>query len=167
MVSMLRDVVDRGTGHAARTLGVEGAVGGKTGTTDAYRDAWFVGFSSTVVAGVWVGFDQPASIGQDAYAARVALPIWADFMKRTIATRPASEFAMPSGISTQELCSLSYQRAVDGCPKYVEYFKQGDAEPSALCQMHEGSLSQRAERVVGGFLRSLGGRLAGIFGRGK
>lgn len=163
MVSMLRDVVDRGTGHAARTLGVEGAVGGKTGTTDAYRDAWFVGFSSTVVAGVWVGFDQPASIGRDAYAARVALPIWADFMKRTMATRPASEFAMPSGISTQKLCSLSYQRAVDGCPKYVEYFKQGDAEPSALCQMHEGSLSQRA----GGFLRALGGRLAGLFGRRK
>jgi penicillin-binding protein 1A len=165
MVSMLRDVVDRGTGRAARTLGVEGAVGGKTGTTDAYRDAWFVGFSSTVVAGVWVGFDQPASIGHDAYAARVALPIWADFMKRTVAARPPSEFAMPSGISTQELCSLSYQRAVNGCPKYVEYFKQGDDEPTALCRMHEGSLSQRAERVVGGFLRSLGGRIAGIFGR--
>lgn len=57
MVTMLRDVVDRGTGSAARRLGVRGPVGGKTGTTNDYRDAWFVGFSSSVVAGVWVGFD--------------------------------------------------------------------------------------------------------------
>jgi membrane peptidoglycan carboxypeptidase len=62
MTSMLRDVVDRGTGSVARAAGLRGAVGGKTGTTDAYRDAWFVGFSTSVVAGVWVGFDQPAPI---------------------------------------------------------------------------------------------------------
>jgi 1A family penicillin-binding protein len=165
LVSMLRDVVDRGTGSAARALGVEGAVAGKTGTTDEYRDAWFVGFSSTVVAGVWVGFDQPAPIGENAYAARVALPIWADFMKRALAARPPSEFAVPASLSMEELCSLTYQRAVDGCPKYVEYFKDGDSRPSGLCTIHDGSLSQRAERVVGGFLRSLGGRLASIFGR--
>ena len=59
MITMLRDVVDLGTGSAARRLGVRGPVGGKTGTTNDYRDAWFVGFSSSVVAGVWVGFDQP------------------------------------------------------------------------------------------------------------
>ena len=83
MTSMLREVVESGTAASARSLGVAGAVGGKTGTTDDYRDAWFVGFSSSVVVGVWVGRDQPTSIGRDAYAARVALPIWADFMKRT------------------------------------------------------------------------------------
>ena len=83
MVTMLRDVIDHGTGSPARALGVRGPVGGKTGTTDKYRDAWFVGFSSSVVVGVWVGFDQPAPIGTDAYGARIALPIWADFMKRS------------------------------------------------------------------------------------
>src|SRR5262249_40614572 len=82
MVSLLLDVVDRRTTSPARALGVRGQVGGKTGTTDGYRDAWFVGFSSSVVAGVWVGFDQPTTIGRNAYAARVALPIWADFMNR-------------------------------------------------------------------------------------
>jgi penicillin-binding protein 1A len=77
MVSMLSDVVDHGTGAPVRRLGVRFPVGGKTGTTDEYKDAWFVGFSSSIVAGVWVGFDQPETIGKDAYGARYALPIWA------------------------------------------------------------------------------------------
>ena len=83
MVSMLADVVDVGTGAAVRSLGVRFPVAGKTGTTDDFKDAWFVGFSSTLVAGVWVGFDKPASIGADGYGARYALPIWADFMSKT------------------------------------------------------------------------------------
>jgi penicillin-binding protein 1A len=164
MVSMLRDVIDRGTGHTARSLGVRGPVGGKTGTTDDYHDAWFVGFSSNLVAGVWVGFDQPAPIGQEAYAARVALPIWSEFMTRAARERPPPEFAVPAGLETRELCSVSYLRPVDGCPKYVEYFKSSDRVPSDICRVHEGSFAQDAQRVVGGFLRSLGGRLRGIFG---
>src|SRR5439155_26523528 len=92
MTSMLRDVIERGTGAPVRAFGVRGAVGGKTGTTDDYHDAWFVGFSTSVVAGVWVGFDQPASIGREAYGARVALPIWAEFMKRVAPTLPPGEF---------------------------------------------------------------------------
>ena len=111
MTSMLRDVIERGTGASARTLGVRGPVAGKTGTTDDYHDAWFVGYSTSVVVGVWVGFDQPASIGREAYGARVALPIWADFMKRTARQLPASEFAVPPGIHAEELCSVSYLRA--------------------------------------------------------
>src|SRR5262249_35494061 len=89
MTSMLRDVIERGTGTPARALGVRGPVAGKTGTTDDYRDAWFVGYSSSVVAGVWVGFDQPASIGRDAYGARVALPIWAEVSNRSSRQLPA------------------------------------------------------------------------------
>src|SRR5206468_2050265 len=125
MVTMLRDVVDRGTGSPARALGVRGQVGGKTGTTDDYHDAWFVGFSTSVVAGVWVGFDQPAPIGREAYGARAALPIWADFMKRAAKRRPMSDFQMPAGLRAEELCSVSYLRPVEGCPVYREYFKAG------------------------------------------
>jgi membrane carboxypeptidase/penicillin-binding protein len=165
LVSMLRDVVERGTGTAARSLGVRGPIGGKTGTTDDYHDAWFVGFSSSVVAAVWVGFDQPAPIGREAYAARVAVPIWADFMKRTSRLLPANEFGMPNGIHTEDLCSVSYLRPVDGCPIYTEYFKDGDQVPSALCPIHQGTLRQRATRVVEGLLHSLGSKLAGIFRR--
>jgi membrane carboxypeptidase/penicillin-binding protein len=163
MVSMLRDVIDRGTGSAARTLGVKGPVGGKTGTTNSYRDAWFVGFSSSVVAGVWVGFDKPATIGEEAYAARVALPIWADFMKRTASRLPVREFTVPDTLEGQEMCSVSYLKPVEGCPTYIEYFKEEDDPPSGLCTVHPGSLKQRAVRAVQGLFRSLGGRIADIF----
>src|SRR5207244_339435 len=138
-------------------------VGGKTGTTDNYHDAWFVGFSKRVVVGVWVGYDQPAPIGPDAYGARVALPIWADFMKRTSQLLPAGEFDIPGGLKGEELCSVSYMRPVEGCPTYIEYFKDGDRIPSQLCTVHRGSLKERAARVVGGFFRSLGSKIAGIF----
>jgi len=165
MVTLLRDVVDRGTGTAARTLGVRGPIGGKTGTTDQYHDAWFVGFSKSVVAGVWVGFDQPAPIGRDAYASRIAVPIWADFMKRTARVLPASEFDMPRDLREVELCSVSYLKPVEGCPVYTEYFNDGDSIPSQLCPIHRGNLKQRATRAVLGFIRSLGSAISGVFRR--
>jgi membrane carboxypeptidase/penicillin-binding protein len=163
MVTMLRDVIDRGTASPARALGVRGPVGGKTGTTDDYRDAWFVGFSTSVVVGVWVGFDQPASIGRDAYGARIALPIWAEFMKGTAQLLPAAEFPVPAGVRGEQLCSISYARPVADCPVYTEYFKDGDSVPSALCPIHRGTFKERTARAVGGFFRALGGKIAGIF----
>jgi penicillin-binding protein 1A len=163
MVTMLRDAIERGTGASARALGVRGPIAGKTGTTDGYRDAWFVGFSSSVVVGVWVGLDQPASIGREAYGARIALPIWADFMKRAAAVRPPAQFAVPDGLDAVELCNVSYLRPVDDCPVYTEYFKDGDAVPTQLCPIHRGTLKQRAARAVDGLLRSLGRKIGQIF----
>jgi len=163
--SMLRDVVERGTGAPVRALGVRGPIGGKTGTTNDYHDAWFVGFSTTVVAAVWVGLDQPAPIGREAYGARVALPIWAEFMKRTARLLPPADFAVPSTLRAQELCSVSYLRPVDGCPVYTEYFKEGDKIPSSMCPVHRGTLKERTSRAVEGFLKGLGSKIAGIFRR--
>jgi 1A family penicillin-binding protein len=163
MVSMLEDVVDRGTGAAARRLGVRGSVGGKTGTTNDYHDAWFVGFSKSVVAGVWVGFDQPQRIRDGASGSRMALPIWADFMRRTARRLPATTFAVPASLHDEELCSLSYMRPVDGCPTYVEYFKEGDEIPTRLCAIHQGSLKQRARRAIQGIFGAIGRGIRGIF----
>ena len=163
--TMLRDVVERGTGAPVRALGVRGAIAGKTGTTDDYHDAWFVGFSTKVVAAVWVGLDQPAPIGREAYGARIALPIWAEFMKRSARALPPGEFAEPDGLRAQELCSVSYLRPVDDCPVYTEYFKEGDKVPSAMCPVHRGSVKQRTARAVEGLLRGLGRKIAGIFRR--
>ena len=163
MVSMLGDVIDRGTGSAARRLGVRFPVGGKTGTTDDFKDAWFVGFSSSMVVGVWVGFDQPETIGREAYGARYALPIWADFMRKAARTRPARAFERPAGLQDETLCALSYRRPVDGCPLYTEYFKAGDEVPSRLCTLHQGTVRQRVTRTVQGWWSEAGRRVRAIF----
>ena len=164
MVSMLEDVVDRGTAAAARTsYGVRFPVGGKTGTTDDFKDAWFVGFTTSTVVGVWVGEDQPATIGREGYGARYALPIWSDFIKVAARRRGAREFEPPSGLREQQLCRVSYLKPVEGCPVYTEYFKEGDAIPSRLCPIHKGSVKQQIKRAMQGFFSGLGKKLKGIF----
>ncbi|HVD93042.1 MAG TPA: PBP1A family penicillin-binding protein [Vicinamibacterales bacterium] len=164
MVSMLEDVVDRGTGAPARnSYGVRFPVGGKTGTTDDFKDAWFVGFTSSVVVGVWVGADQPATIGREGYGARYALPIWSEFIKTAARKRGAPEFAAPEGLHDELLCKVSYLKPVEGCPTYTEYFKEGDQVPSRLCPIHKGSVKQQFKRAVQGFFSGLGRKLKGIF----
>jgi penicillin-binding protein 1A len=163
MLSMLQDVVNRGTGSGVRRLGVRGAIGGKTGTTNDYHDAWFVGFSSSVVAGVWVGLDQPDKMREGASGAQIALPIWADFMRRTAQLLPAVSFTPPEDLRTEELCAISHLHPVEGCPTYLEYFKDGDDVPARLCDVHTGNLKQRARKALDGFFRALGRELKDIF----
>jgi len=164
MVSMLEDVVDRGTGSPARTTyGVRFPVAGKTGTTDEFKDAWFVGFTNNVVAGVWVGEDQPASIGREAYGARYALPIWSDFIKAAARKRGADAFEPPDGLQEVQLCKVSYLKPVETCPVYSEYFKDGDQIPTRLCPIHQGTTKQDLRRAVQGFFAGLGKKLKGIF----
>ena len=163
MVSLLSDVLDRGTASAARSWGIRFPAGGKTGTTNDFKDAWFVGFSSSVVVGVWVGFDQPKTIGANAYGSRYALPIWSDFMRRSVRRRPPQPFEPPAGLHEMELCAVSYQRPVEQCPVYVEYLKEGDDAPGRLCTLHRGSIKQRVRRAVEGFFAGLGRRLKGVF----
>jgi 1A family penicillin-binding protein len=162
MVAILSDVLDRGTGAAARRLGVRFPAGGKTGTTNDFKDAWFVGFSSSLVVGAWVGFDQPKSIGREGYGSRYALPIWSDFMRRASRLRPPREFAVPDGLKEEELCRVSYLRPVEGCDVYVEYFKTDDKVPGRLCPLHEGTIKQRVRRAVEGFFGMLGRRVRGL-----
>ena len=163
MVSMLQDVTRRGTAASLQRQGLPMEVAGKTGTTNESRDAWFVGFSSSVVVGVWIGFDDPQTIRSDASGSRIALPIWADFMRRTAQRLPADPFPRPPKLRSELMCSVSYHRALDGCPSYVEYFKPGDDIPTQLCELHTGSLKQRAERALRGLLGALGEGIRGIF----
>jgi 1A family penicillin-binding protein len=164
MVSMLEDVMDRGTGASARSLGIRFAVGGKTGTTDDFKDAWFVGFSSSLVAGVWVGFDQPATIAREAYGSRYALPIWSEFMRQAARLRRPDAFEAPSGgLRDEVLCRVSYLRPVEGCPVYTEYFKEEDIIPGRLCPIHEGTVKQRVRRAIEGVFSGIGKKIRGIF----
>ena len=163
MVSMLGDVVDRGTGAVVRRGGVSFPVAGKTGTTNDFKDAWFVGFSSNLVVGVWVGFDQPKPIGREAYGSRYAAPIWTEFMKRAARVRRPEAFDAPVGLKETMLCRVSYQRPVEGCPTYTEYLKPDDKVPSGLCPIHRGSIKQQVRRAIEGLFSDLGKRIRGIF----
>jgi penicillin-binding protein 1A len=88
---LLEAVVQHGTAAAASSM--NHAFGGKTGTTNDYTDAWFVGFSPSVTCGTWIGFDDRRSLGEKETGARAALPIWMDFMKVAVADRPNEQFS--------------------------------------------------------------------------
>ncbi|HUK43233.1 MAG TPA: PBP1A family penicillin-binding protein [Candidatus Bathyarchaeia archaeon] len=93
MVSMLREVVLHGTGFAASKL--KHPLGGKTGTTNDFTDAWFVGFSPSLTCGVWVGYDEKKTLGNKETGAMAALPIWMDFMRVALVGRESEDFAAP------------------------------------------------------------------------
>jgi len=101
VVDMLRGVIDEGTGKKAR--GIARPIGGKTGTTNNYKDALFVGFSPTIAAGVWVGCDDYTTLGRYETGARAALPIWKDFMKNVLKDRPYRFFDMPDNVVRRQM----------------------------------------------------------------
>jgi len=90
MTSMLREVVQHGTGIAASSL--KFPLAGKTGTTNDFTDAWFIGFSPSMTTGVWIGYDEKKSLGAKETGAHAALPIWMDFMKAALAGKDPGEF---------------------------------------------------------------------------
>jgi penicillin-binding protein 1A len=96
MVNILRGVVERGT--ATRALAIGKPVAGKTGTTDDIRDAWFVGFTPDLVVGVYVGFDQPKTLGSEEQGASAALPVFVQFMEAALKDQPATPFRVPPGV---------------------------------------------------------------------
>jgi penicillin-binding protein 1A len=160
MVSLMRDVIDRGTGSGARARGITFPAGGKTGTTNDGHDAWFVGFTTSLVVGVWVGLDNPAPMGPNASGARYALPIWADFMARASRALPARAFTPPSSLHQETLCSVSYHKPTEFCPTYREYFKDADEAPREVCRIHrQPSVGERVRETLRGWLD----RLRGVF----
>jgi len=115
MTSMLADVLDSGTATAVRAAGFSRPAAGKTGTTDDYSDAWFVGYTPHLVAGVWFGMDTPQPIMSRGFAAVVAVPAWATFMKSATAHDSADAFDVPPGIEKVAICPLSGERATEAC----------------------------------------------------
>ena len=115
MSSMLADVVSSGTGVAARSAGFKLPAGGKTGTTDDYADAWFVGYTPHLVAGVWFGLDTPAPIMARGFASTVAVPAWGRFMKAATAGHKPDWYAVPGDVEKIAICRLSGARAGDAC----------------------------------------------------
>ena len=112
----MEGVLSRGTAASAKSLGLDRTAAGKTGTTDDYKDAWFVGFTNSLTCGVWVGFDQPQTIEQRGYGATLALPIWVKIMEKASRTKyPDGEFTPPEPVLQVQLCSVSNAIATDEC----------------------------------------------------
>jgi penicillin-binding protein 1B len=142
MTSLLEGVIDAGTGAAARSLGVTGAVAGKTGTTNDGRDAWFVGYAPGLLALVWVGYD--GSLAHGLSGAEGALPIWAEFMRPALETMPATGgFTVPSGVSFAEIDLTNGKLANRFCPRTAKEVFITGTEPEA-CREH-GGIGDRVE----------------------
>ncbi len=166
MSSMLSDVINAGTAYRARQVGFTLPAAGKTGTTNDYHDAWFVGFTPHLVTGVWVGFDRPKTIASGGYAGELAVPIWGQFMKRATRGDKPEWFARPSNVIGVNVCRVSGKLPSGGCDSvqvvnrdnlletrsmiYTEYFVRG-TDPKDECPLHRGL--------------SFSERLAGIFGK--
>ena len=151
MSTMLADVVNAGTAARARTLGFSLPAAGKTGTTNDFKDAWFIGYTPSLIAGVWVGFDQPHTIVRNGFAGDVAVPIWASFMKTATRGEKPQYFKAPAGVTTASVCRLSGKLAAEGCGDvevvdergatthrsmvYTEYFAK-DTVPVEACDLH-------------------------------
>ncbi|MGE0822604.1 MAG: penicillin-binding protein 1A [Candidatus Binatia bacterium] len=124
VTSMLKSVIERGTGKTALALGRPAA--GKTGTTNDYEDAWFVGYTPEMVAGVWVGFDEKRPLGKGETGGKVAAPIWTDFMKEALEGHPVNDFPMPDGITFAHINAATGKRATTiGRGAVLELFAKG------------------------------------------
>ncbi|CAN5201754.1 PBP1A family penicillin-binding protein [soil metagenome] len=138
ITSMLRGVVDSGTANTIRDMGVRGAVAGKTGTTNNATDVWFVGYTPTLVAGVWFGYDTPRPIAPHASGGHLAAPAWADFYMNGW-REPASSadaWQPPAGMTMRVIDPENGMLAGQWCPeKKREYFKPG-TEPTQVCNVH-------------------------------
>lgn len=125
--------VNSGTGSSASKFGVSGVVGGKTGTTDGGRDAWFVGYTPSMVVAVWVGFDKGKDLGLS--GAKAALPIWADFVVASGHMTSAGMLA-PESVVEVPLCSASGSIAVAECEATVAAWFPEGLDPGEVCDLH-------------------------------
>ena len=139
MTSLMQTVMDRGTGGSSRwKYNFNRPAAGKTGTTQGWSDAWFVGYTPQLAAGCWFGVDDfsvPLGPGQD--GTKAALPAWARFMREAHDTLDLKiiNFPIPDGIIQKEICSLTKKKPQPGCPLESEVFKSG-TEPAMTCQVH-------------------------------
>jgi 1A family penicillin-binding protein len=161
MTSMLRSVVDQGTGRVLREMGVRGPVAGKTGTTNNGADVWFIGYTPTLVAGVWFGYDSPRPIAPNASGGRLAAPAWAMFYLDGWHERsPSGSWTPPEDLIERQIDAFNGDLANEWCPvTQREWFKPG-TEPARMCREHEAPLLDRLEE----FGRKLGKVLEGILG---
>jgi penicillin-binding protein 1A len=161
---LMEQVLTRGTAASARSLGFKLPAAGKTGTTNDYKDAWFVGYTSTVTCGVWVGFDQPTTIIPHGYGAALALPVWTQVMNKAAVRYPPQPLQPTMPLQRAMVCSLSNHLATSGCQAAGTAYDIDlpvDKIPTAACEVHGGDQMQFAQKFgpFGPKASSLPGRL--------
>lgn len=139
---LLEGVIDHGTGWKAQELNRPAS--GKTGTTNDFRDAWFVGYTPSLVAGVWVGYDDQSSIGRRETGARAALPIWLEFMKKAHSDRNAEEFSIPDGIVFKQIDPKNGLLSTERCHNSIREAYLPGTEPRQFCDESGGASDETA-----------------------
>jgi penicillin-binding protein 1A len=129
MTDMLRNVIQNGTGRKAKSI--QRPIAGKTGTTDEYKDALFVGFSPSITTGVWVGQDAFTTLGKGETGARAALPIWIDFMNGALNDKPLQYFDIPDDVVVVPIDPSTGRLAADDDPHAVKAFFKKGTEPTS------------------------------------
>ena len=136
---MLKDVMTYGTAKGLKGFSHSRPSAGKTGTTDDYRDAWFIGYTPNLVAGVWVGHDKPKPGGKGFTGGAVSAPIWERFMRQATAGKPAVDFARPESVVAATIDPKSGYLAAPDCPKAKDEFFVAGTEPTSYCPEHGGA----------------------------
>ncbi len=154
MSSLLKSVVEKGTASVLKQMGITFPVAAKTGTTNDYRDAWFVGYTPDILALIWVGFDDGTPI--NATGSKAALPIWADLMNALPQYVSGGWFRMPPGVVRGRVCSESRQLAVeDKCPHPIEEYFLANHVPEGYCPVYrQGKSFERIINGIKGFLNA-------------
>jgi len=133
MLSMLQEVIDRGTGHLVRKHGFARPCAGKTGSTNDYTDAWFIGFTPSMVCGIWLGYDDRRTLGRMMTGGVICAPVWASFMSEALEDTPVENFVRPTGIVTAMIDPGSSLLATKACKRVkTEVFLDGSA-PTRTC----------------------------------
>ena len=149
---LMEQVLTRGTAANARTLGFELPAAGKTGTTNDYKDAWFLGYTSTLTCGVWVGFDRPTTIVSRGYGAALALPVWVQVMNKAAQRYPPQPLAPTMPVARAVVCSISNALATTGCQMAGAAYEidlPNDKIPTQACPIHGGAqFAQRFENLI-------------------
>ncbi|HEV8495798.1 MAG TPA: PBP1A family penicillin-binding protein [Gemmatimonadaceae bacterium] len=138
ITEMLQGVVNYGTGRTIRDMGVTGAIAGKTGTTNSGEDVWFVGFTPTLVAGIWFGYDTPRQISTNASGGRLAAPAWAEFYQAGWHEPRGSAFVAPAGMVSAVVDPQSGELATEWCPSRTRQWFRPGSEPHEECHLHTG-----------------------------
>lgn len=121
--SMMKDVIRKGTGRRASAM-KRSDLGGKTGTTNDQKDAWFSGFNTNIATSAWVGFDEPRTLGRSEYGSRAALPIWMDFMSFALKDAPLANMKQPNGIVSVKINAQTGKRSAFAEQTMFEYFRE-------------------------------------------